>query len=162
MTIMNRLAVAIQTKGVDLSADLDLPTTLINIYACSVYRFETGASGLHVNIAAAHTAVAVAKLGNWCVENHNFRPHRSTAKTPVRRLRMADLIENPGAYNAALQLAKHNGESDVVAALRAIPGWISKTTGVPIPNLDEYAASSLWSALSSEISRLAPSREVRS
>lgn len=156
MSTMSRLSVAIQAKQVDLSADLDLPYSLINIYACSVYRFEAGSPTLHVNIAAAHTAVAVAKLGNWCVDHHQFRPYRSTAKTPVRRLRMNDLIENPGAYDAALQLAKANGESDVVAALRALPAWISLQTGVPIPALDAYAASALWGALSSEISRLRP------
>lgn len=159
MSTMSRLAVAIQDKHVDLRADLDLPMTLINIYACSVYRFD-GSNAVHVNIAAAHTATAVAKLGNWCVSQHGFRPYRSTAKTPVRRLKMNDLIENPGAYDAALQLAKENGESDVVAALRAIPHWISAQTGVPIPDLDAYAASSLWSALSAEICRLAP-KELR-
>jgi hypothetical protein len=159
MSLMTRLAVAVQSKNPDLSADLDLPIHLINIYACSVYRFD-GGHPVHCNIAAAHTAVAVAKLGNWCVEQHGFRPYRSTCKTPVRRLRMNDLIENPGAYDAALQLAKANGESDVVAALRRLPAWISAQTGVAIPELGADAASSLWSALSAEIGAL-PVREVR-
>lgn len=155
MSTMSRLAVAIQTKGVDLSADLDLPLDLTNIYACSVYRFD-GSSAVHCFIAAAHTAVAVAKLGNWCVDRHGFRPYRSTAKTPVRRLRMNDLIENPGAYDAALQLAKDNAESDVVKALRRLPQWISVQTGVPIPDLDAYSASAKWNELRAEINRLAP------
>lgn len=158
MSTMTRLAVAIQAKHLDLSQDLDLPYHLINIYACSVYRFD-GSNAVHVNIAAAHTAPAVAKLGNWCVTQHGFRPYRSTAKTPVRRLKMNDLIENPGAYDAALALAKENGESDVVKALRGIPQWIATQTGVPIPELDAYAASSLWRDLSAEINRLAPQGE---
>jgi hypothetical protein len=153
MSIMSKLAVSIQDRGIDLSADLDLPQSLTNIYACSVYRFD-GGHPLHCYIAAAHTAVAVAKLGNWCVTNHNFRPQRSTAKTPVRRLKMADLIECPGAYDAALQLAKENHESDVVTALRKLPLWISEQTGVPIPALNVQEADRLYQTLSSEIAAL--------
>lgn len=156
MSTMSRLAAAIQDKRLDLSADLDLPVGLINIYACSVYRFD-GSPAVHCYIAAAHTAVAVAKLGNWCVERHQFRPYRSTAKTPVRRLKMVDLIENPGAYDAALQLAKDGTESDVVSLLRRIPQWISAQTGVPIPDLDAYSAGAKWNELRAAISRLAPS-----
>ncbi|QBJ04451.1 hypothetical protein HOV23_gp122 [Pseudomonas phage Lana] len=153
MSTMTRLAVAIQTKAPDLSADLDLPLHLINIYACSVYRFD-GSNAVHCFIAAAHTAPAVAKLGNWCVTQHGFRPYRSTCKTPVRRLKMNDLIENPGAFDAALQLAKENGESDVVKALRQLPQWISAQTGVPVPELEGNVADSLWRALSAEITAL--------
>lgn len=155
MTLMTRLADAIQARSLDLSADLDLPYHLTNIYACSVYRFD-GSDAVHVNIAAAHTGPAVAKLGNWCVEQHGFRPYRSTAKTPVRRLKMNDLIENPAAYDSALQLAKDNRESDVVAALRRLPAWISEQTGVPLPDLSENAADSLWRALSLELQTCGP------
>lgn len=153
MSIMSRLAAAIQAKNPDLSQDLDLPRHLTNIYACSVYRFD-GSGPVHVNIAADHTAPAVAKLGNWCVDQHGFRPQRSTCKTPVRRLKMNDLIENPGAYDSALALAKANHESDVVKALRQLPQWIAEQTGVPIPDLAENAADSLWRALSAELGHL--------
>jgi hypothetical protein len=153
MSIMSQLAVAIQDRGIDLSADLDLPQHLTNIYACSVYRFD-GSNPLHVNIAAAHTAVAVAKLGNWCVTNHGFRPYRASAKTPVRRLKMADLIQCPGVYDAALQLAKENQESDVVTALRKIPAWISQQTGVPLPVLNVADTDRLFQSLTNEIAAL--------
>lgn len=160
MSVMSRLAVAIQDAGVDLSADLDLPLSLTNIYACSVYRFD-GQRPVHVFIGAIHTALAVKKLGDWCEANHNFRPLRSNAKTPVRRLKMADLIENPGAYDAALQIAKEQGDDGIVYALRQLPQWISKQTGVAMPQLDHYATSSLVGALSQALSRLT-GREVRS
>lgn len=153
MSVMSQLSVAIQAAGVDLSADVDLPQSLTNIYACSVYRFD-GKSPVHCYIGAIHTALAVKKLGDWCEEHHNFRPLRSSAKTPVRRLKMADLIENPGAYDAALQIAKEQGDDGIVYALRQLPRWISQQTGVPMPQLDHYATSGLVGALTQTLSRL--------
>jgi hypothetical protein len=147
MTVMSRLAQRIQDAKVDLSADVDLPLSLINIYACSVYRFD-GKHPVHTYVAAIHTAVAVAKLADWCEERHNFRPLRSTCKTPVRRLKMADLIENPAAFDSALRNAKDSHDEGAVYALRRLPRWISEQTGVAMPVIDgEFATRSLWGDL---------------
>lgn len=153
MSVMSKLSVAIKTQNVDLSADLDLPLSLCNIYACSVYRFD-GQLPVHTYIGAIYTALAVNKLADWCEAKHNFRPMRSTAKTPVRRLKMVDLIENPAAWDSALANAKEQGDQGIVYALRQIPQWISKQTGVAIPQPDHYATSGLVGALTSTISRL--------
>lgn len=139
MSVMTKLSAAIRNARADLCADVDLPIELGNIYACSVYRFDDS-HPVHTFIAGDHTAVAVARLSDWCEMRHDFRPLRSSAKTPVRRLKMLDLIENPGAWDAALQNAKALGNLDTVALLRRIPQWIATQTGVPIPefqmNLD--------------------------
>lgn len=140
MSVMTKLSAAIRNDRADLRAeDVDLPFELGNIYACSVYRFDDS-HPVHTFIAGAHTAVAVGRLSDWCEMRHDFRPLRSSAKTPVRRLKMLDLIENPGAWDAALQNAKALGNLDTVALLRRIPQWIATQTGVPIPefqmNLD--------------------------
>jgi len=153
MSIMCRLSAAIKAQNVDLSADLDLPLSLTNIYACSVYRFN-GQHPVHTFIGAIHTALAVNKLSDWCETHHNFRPLRSTAKTPVRRLKMSDLIENPGAWDMALQNAKEQGDAGIVYALRQLPQWIAQQTGVPLPQLDNYATSGLVGALTQTLSRL--------
>jgi hypothetical protein len=135
MSVMSKLAAAIrEVDAAQQGADVDLPLELGNIYACSVYRFDDSRP-VHTFIAGAHTAVAVSRLSDWCEMRHDFRPLRSTAKTPVRRLKMQDLIENPGAWDAALQNAKVLGHQDTVSLLRRIPQWISQQTGVAIPDL---------------------------
>lgn len=153
MSVMTKLSAAVRNARADLCADVDLPIELGNIYACSVYRFDDS-HPVHTFIAGAHTAVAVGRLSDWCEMRHDFRPMRSSAKTPVRRLKMLDLIENPGAWDAALQNAKALGNMDTVALLRRIPQWISAQTGVPIPefqmNLD---APGLVAALTPALSR---------
>lgn len=152
MSVMTKLSAAIRNSDLDMH-DLDLPFELGNIYACSVYRFDDSRP-VHTFIAGDHTAVAVARLSDWCEMRHDFRPLRSTAKTPVRRLKMGDLIENPGAWDAALANAKALGNMDTVSLLRRIPQWISAKTGVPIPefqiNLD---APGLVAALTPALSR---------
>lgn len=85
---------------------------------------------------------------------HDFRPMRSSAKTPVRRLKMLDLIENPGAWDAALQNAKALGNLDTVSLLRRIPQWIATQTGVPIPEFEmDLDAPGLVAALTPALSR---------
>lgn len=153
MSVMSKLAAAIKAAKVDLSADLDLPLSLTNIYACSVYRFN-GQPPVHTYIGALHTALAVNTLGDWCEKHHDFRPLRSTAKTPVRRLKMVDLIENPAAWDGALSNAKEQGDDVIVYALRRLPQWISQQTGVALPQVDHYAASGLVATLSQTLSRL--------
>lgn len=135
MSVMTKLSAAVRNARADLCADVDLPIELGNIYACSVYRFDDS-HPVHTFIAGAHTAVAVGRLSDWCEMRHDFRPMRSSAKTPVRRLKMLDLIENPDAWDAALQNAKALGNLDTVALLRRIPQWISAQTGVPIPEFE--------------------------
>lgn len=159
MSVMTKLAVAIQEAGVDLSEDVDLPLSLINIYACSVYRFD-GKSPVHTYIGAIYTAVAVKHLSDWCHTNHNFRPMRSTAKTPVRRLKMADLIENPAAWDSALANAKENGDSGVVMALRELPRWISQQTGVPIPAMEELHTLGLVGSITQTLQRMTRSAQA--
>lgn len=154
MSVMTKLSAAIRNDRADLRADdVDLPFELGNIYACSVYRFDDS-HPVHTFIAGDHTAVAVARLSDWCEMRHDFRPLRSSAKTPVRRLKMLDLIENPGAWDAALANAKALGNMDTVSLLRRIPQWIAERTGVPIPefqmNLD---APGLVAALTPALSR---------
>lgn len=154
MSVMMKLSAAIRNSSVDLRADVDLPFELGNIYACSVYRFDDS-HPVHTFIAGAHTSVAVARLSDWCEMRHDFRPLRSTAKTPVRRLKMADLIENPGAWDAALQNAKALGNVETVSLLRRIPQWIATQTGVPIPafEMDLSKAAGLVGALTPSLVR---------
>lgn len=154
MSAMTKLSAAIRNDRADLRCeDVDLPFELGNIYACSVYRFDDS-HPVHTFIAGEHTAVAVSRLSDWCEMRHDFRPLRSSAKTPVRRLKMLDLIENPGAWGAALANAKALGNMDTVSLLRRIPQWIAERTGVPIPefqmNLD---APGLVAALTPALSR---------
>lgn len=148
MSVMTKLSAAVRNARADLRADVDLPIELGNIYACSVYRFDDSPP-VHTFIAGAHTSVAVARLSDWCEMRHDFRPMRSSAKTPVRRLKMLDLIENPGAWDAALQNAKALGNLDTVSLLRRIPQWIATQTGVPIPEfeMDLSKAAGLVGAL---------------
>lgn len=152
MSVMTKLSAAIRNSDLDMH-DLDLPFELGNIYACSVYRFDDG-HPVHTFIAGEHTAVAVSRLSDWCEMRHDFRPLRSSAKTPVRRLKMLDLIENPGAWDAALQNAKALGNLDTVALLRRIPQWISAQTGVPIPEFEmNLDAPGLVAALAPNLTR---------
>lgn len=153
MSVMTKLADAIKSSTVDLSQDLDLPLHLTNIYACSVYSFS-GREPVHTYIAGIHTRLAVDKLSEWCDAHHGFRPLRSTARTPVRRLKMVDLIENPEAYDVALQNAKDLKDQGIVYALRQLPQWIAEQTGVAIPAADIYAASGLVLSLANTLSRL--------
>lgn len=152
MSVMTKLSAAIRNNRADLGPDVDLPIELGNIYACSVYRFD-GGKEVHTFIAGAHTAVAVSRLSDWCDMRHDFRPLRSTAKTPVRRLKMLDLIENPGAWDAALQNAKALGHVDTVSLLRRIPQWISSQTGVPIPTVQLDSVPGLVAALTPNLAR---------
>lgn len=152
MSVMMKLSAAVRNARADLGADVDLPFDLVNIYACSVYRFDDS-HPVHTFIAGAHTAVAVARLSDWCEMRHDFRPMRSSAKTPVRRLKMLDLIENPGAWDAALQNAKALGHVDTVSLLRRIPQWISSQTGVPIPTVQPDSVPGLVAALTPNLVR---------
>lgn len=155
MSVMTKLSAAIRNDRADLRCeDVDLPFELGNIYACSVYRFDDS-HPVHTFIAGEHTAVAVARLSDWCEMRHDFRPLRSSAKTPVRRLKMLDLIENPGAWDAALQNAKALGNLETVSLLRRIPQWISQRTGVPIPEfqMDLSQPSNLVAALTPNLVR---------
>ena len=154
MSVMCKLSAAIRNSDLDMH-DVDLPFELGNIYACSVYRFDDSRP-VHTFIAGDHTAVAVSRLSDWCEMQHDFRPLRSTAKTPVRRLKMADLIENPGAWDAALANAKALDNRETVALLRRIPQWISAKTGVPIPALDHFSTSPMLEGLTTQLTRLSP------
>ena len=97
-----------------------------------------------------------SKVCNRMVDSHKFRPMRSNSTIKVRRLLLGDIIENPSAYDQALSAAKAANESDIVAALRRLPQWMSAQTQVPQPSLEDSALSSLWDSLSSQISALRP------
>lgn len=154
--VMAELCERIKQRGADFDRDGDLPTP--NIYLCSVFPF----SGPTINayVAADYTGVVMHKICNFVADRHGFRPMRSNSTIKVRRFRLGDLIENPAAYSAALQLAKLNNESDNVVALRRLPTWLSALTGVPLPTLDDEAASGLWAALSASLSGLRPAHRV--
>lgn len=146
-SIMATLAAAITASGVRYDADADLP--LPNIYLASVYPFNKPA--ISVYVAADHTRPAVQKVSNMVAASHYFRPMRSNSVIKMRRLRLGDVIENPDAYTRALLSAKAAGETDIVAALRKLPQWVSELTGTPIPPMD---SGSLWGALTDALSSL--------
>ena len=150
---MARLCKSIRERGVvyDRNGDLPLP----NVYLCTVYPFEGAQVSSYV--AADHTRLALHKVCNRMVDTHKFRPMRSNSTIKVRRLLLGDLIENPSAYDQALSAAKAANESDIVAALRRLPQWLSAHVHVPQPSLEDNALSSLWDNLSSQISALRPS-----
>ena len=145
--IMLQLAVAIQDSRVSYDKNADLP--LPNIYFASVYPNDGHAFSGY--FAADFTGAAMTKISHWCVSHHGFRPYRSNSTIKLRRMLLGDLIENPNAYCAALANAKENCESDVVQALRKLPGAIAAMTGVPLPVLDTKAADDLWDRLSAEV-----------
>lgn len=150
---MARLCQSIREKGVSFDRNQDLP--LPNIYLCTVYPFAGAAVNSYV--AADHTRLAMHKVCNRMVDSHKFRPMRSNSTIKVRRLLLGDIVENPSAYDQALSAAKAANESDIVAALRKLPQWMSAQTQVPQPTLEDNALSSLWDALSRQVSALRPS-----
>lgn len=145
--IMLELAIAIQDSGAQYDRNADLPTP--NIYFASVYPNDGHTFSGY--FAADFTKAAMTKVSHWCVSHHGFRPYRSNSTIKLRRMLLGDLIENPNAYCAALANAKENCESDVVRALRQLPGVIAAKVGVPLPVLDTKAADDLWERLSEEV-----------
>lgn len=145
--IMLELSVAIQDAKVEFDRNADLPQP--NIYFASVYPNDGHAFSGY--FAADFTGAAMTKVSHWCVSHHGFRPYRSNSTIKLRRMLLGDLIENPNAYCAALANAKENCESDVVRALRKLPGVIAAMVGVPLPVLDTKAADDLWDRLSEEV-----------
>lgn len=145
--IMLQLAAAIQDSKVDFDRNANLPRP--NIYFASIYPNDGHTFSGY--FAADFTGAAMTKVSHWCVSHHGFRPYRSNSTIKLRRMQLGDLIENPNAYCAALANAKENCESDVVRALRQLPGVISAMVGVPLPVLDAKAADDLWDRLSEEV-----------
>lgn len=140
---LTRLAADLDLATIPYGADLPLP----NIYATSVYRFDGGQH--HVVIAADHTSAAMAKLQNWCVDHHRFRPYRSNAKVCFRRMKLGDLLSDPSVFEKAYQLATANGESDILAALDALPEKVAALIGKGVPKTLDTAR--LWSTMGREL-----------
>lgn len=115
------IEVAASLRACHFNPDADLP--LPNIYWCSVYM--PGVGEFHTHLAGNHTRLAVFKMADWCSLTHGARPYRSNSVMKLRRLKLGDLIENPAAYQTALDNAKWAGEGDVVVALEAFPAWIT-------------------------------------
>ncbi len=148
MSRMTLLADAIVNSSVQVPRNVSLPYP--NIYFASVYAI--GRAGVHTYLCADHTRAAVQKTANWCAEFHKFRPVRSNSCIKLRRLMLEDLIENPAAYDKALQLAIHNGERDNVAKLEALPEWIAQRCGVPM--IGEAQVKTLWQQAGEALRRI--------
>ena len=104
------------------SQDTDLP--LPNVYFVSVTHALTGQTH-HMYIPADFNGSAFKKAQNLCAERHNFRPYRSNSVIKMRRLKLSDYLENPGALPAAAAVAAELGERDMVAALAKRPQEIA-------------------------------------
>lgn len=102
--------------------DTDLP--LPNIYFVSVTHALTGQTH-HMYIPADFNGAAFKKAQNLCAERHHFRPYRSNSIIKMRRLKLSDYLENPGALPAAAAVAAELGERDMVAALAKRPQEIA-------------------------------------
>lgn len=102
--------------------DTDLP--LPNVYFVSVTHALTGQTH-HMYIPADFNGAAFKKAQNLCAERHNFRPYRSNSVIKMRRLKLSDYLENPGALPAAAAIAAELGERDMVAALAKRPQEIA-------------------------------------
>jgi hypothetical protein len=142
---MTDLAALIKERGTEFDRNAALPYP--NLYFASV--FAQGRNPAHVHICADFTGAAIRKVCNWMVEHHRFRPLRSNSDIKLRRLRLGDLLENPAAYESALRLARHLGESDIIAALETLPDWVSQRVGVPVP--EPVDGSRLWARLTAEM-----------
>ncbi|MNQ52454.1 hypothetical protein D3C85_664720 [compost metagenome] len=150
---MTALAEAVIHSGTAFRRDHDLP--LPNIYFSSVYRVTGEAH--HCYLAADFTGSALQKLQRWCLDSFGFRPYPSNCAIKMRRLKLGDLIENPGAYDQALARAQALGEADVVARLEAMPAFIAAKVGHPLPpaRVDaQGAATALWRRFAGELSKL--------
>lgn len=166
MTTLTMSYVAAQFATVRYDPDHDLPASLPNVYWCTVDY--PGKGRHHTHLAAGHTKAAVQKMANWCVEHRGFRPYRSNSTLKVRRLKLGDLMENPTAHVIALDNARQNGESDVVAGLLALPAWIAQhLTAAPTaasqrvlrPDLPERPPvdfEAAWTSLQRDIAALSP------
>lgn len=102
--------------------DTDLP--LPNIYFVSVTHALTGQTH-HMYIPADFNGAAFKKAQNLCADRHHFRPYRSNSVIKMRRLKLSDYLENPGALTAAAEVASELGERDMVAALVKRPQEIA-------------------------------------
>lgn len=102
--------------------DTDLP--LPNIYFVSVTHALTGQTH-HMYIPADFNGAAFKKAQNLCAERHHFRPYRSNSIIKMRRLKLSDYLENPGALPAAAAVAAELGERDMVSALAKRPQEIA-------------------------------------
>lgn len=103
------------------STDLPLP----NIYFASIHNGLTGETH-SIYVAADFTGAAFAKVGNLCADRFNFRPYRSNATIKLRRLKLGDMVENPYALTAAVEVAHALGERETVARLQHRPRQVQQ------------------------------------
>lgn len=149
-TSLSMTNIAAQVLAAGATYDTSTPLPYPNIYWATV-RTSDGRT-VDTYIAGDHTNAALAKLCNWCVEHHRFRPHRSNSVIKMRRLLLDDVLHNPAAYDVALATAVANRESDIIDSLKALPTWVAGKVGIQYPDLS--AADSLWQRLSSELGAL--------
>lgn len=158
MTTMSVLAADITLSGIRYDRGADLPRP--NIYWCTVqtrdnHRFDT-------YLAGDHTKVAAQKFENWCVDNHCFRPSRMNSNLKMRRVLLGDIIQNPEVYDTALKNARDACQSDIVAALEALPSWIRSVVGLGNVPLNKCAADRIWDDLAAQLEFIgAPVRVLR-
>jgi hypothetical protein len=139
------LEVAASLRACQYNPDADLP--LPNIYWCSVYM--PGIGEFHTHLAGNHTRLAVFKMADWCSLTHGARPYRSNSVMKLRRLKLGDLIENPAAYQTALDNARWAGEGDTVVALEKFPAWMAAhVQGLSVPVRELRAANDGWPPVS--------------
>jgi hypothetical protein len=140
--------VAASLRACQFNPDADLP--LPNIYWCSVYM--PGVGEFHTHLAGAHTRIAVFKMADWCSVTHGARPYRSNSVMKLRRLKLGDLIENPAAYQIAMDNAKWAGEGDTVVALEGLPLWIAAHVQGLNPSVRQLRAANDSEALCQPLS----------
>lgn len=109
---------------IDLQRE-DLP--LPNIYFVSVQSLSGETH--HMYVPADFSGSAFRKAQNLCAERHSFRPYRSNSVVKMRRLKLSDCLENPGAIVEALTTAYALNEADMVDALLARKKAIDNLAG---------------------------------
>lgn len=158
LTTMSILAADIKLSGIRFDRAASLPRP--NIYWCTAqtrdgHRFDT-------YLAGDHTKVAARKFQNWCVDHHAFRPTRMNSDLKMRRVLLGDIIESPEVYDIALKNARDACQSDIVAALEALPSYIRSVVGLGNVPLNKCAADRIWDAMAVQLEEMqAPVRVLR-
>lgn len=147
----SQLAQAVFDHRVRYDRDADLPTP--NVYWSTVQYFD--GRSLNGYVAAAHTLPAMRRVVNEAQEVLHTVLTRSNSVIRLRRLKLGDLMENPGAFEQALQAARRRNESDIVKALEALPERLAKQLGVTV------SADDLWAALGRELDQVSAPLPLR-
>lgn len=133
-----RILDAVASRATDVPRNDDVELPLPNVYWCTVRTMD--GREWHQMIPADFTGSALQKMIRHTRDKHNFQALRSNSVTPMRRLKLSDLLENPQAFREALQFAMDNGEADTVKGLLGVAEFIAKRTSVVAePDLAKFA-----------------------